>query len=245
MPINIRVDQISFIRRFAPKSRREVVILQNERILSSGGLDLTSARYFSNFCHDRNEEPMAHLSTVKKQFVLHWGEMGARWGINRTVAQVHALLQVSAEPMTAEEIASTLSVARSNVSTSIRELQAWGLIRSAHVLGDRRQHFAAIKDVWEMFRIIVDERKKREIDPTMELLRQCIAELDKGNAVDSAHTRERLRELYEFFAAIDAIYTDVRKVPAGTLRGLIKARGAFRRLLSGRQAKPGQAAELT
>ncbi|MFB3915186.1 MAG: GbsR/MarR family transcriptional regulator [Terriglobales bacterium] len=182
---------------------------------------------------------MAPLSTVKKQFILHWGEMGARWGINRTVAQVHALLHVSAEPLTAEEIATTLSVARSNVSTSIRELQAWGLVRPVHVLGDRRQHFTSTKDVWEMFRIIVDERKKREIDPTMDLLRQCIRELDKSNAAD-AYTRERLQDLYDFFAAIEAIYADIRKLPVGSLRGLMKARGAFRRLLSGRQSKSGE-----
>ncbi len=183
---------------------------------------------------------MGHLSTVKQQFVLHWGEMGTRWGINRTVAQVHALLHVSAEPMTAEEIATTLSVARSNVSASVRELQAWGLVRPVHLLGDRRQHFASIKDVWEMFRVIVDERKKREIDPTMDLLRQCIGELDKGSGTDEAHTRQRLQDLYVFFAAIDAIYTDFRKLPVGAVRGLIKARGGFRKLLSGRQDKSGQ-----
>jgi DNA-binding transcriptional regulator GbsR (MarR family) len=182
---------------------------------------------------------MAKLSTVTEQFILHWGEMGARWGINRTVAQVHALLHVSAEPLTAEEIATTLSVARSNVSTSIRELQAWGLARAVHVLGDRRQHFTSVKNVWEMFRLIVDERKKREIDPTMDLLRRCIGELDKGN-VANAHTRERLQDLYDFFAAIDAIYSDVRELPVGTLRGLMKARGAFRRLLSSQQRRPGQ-----
>lgn len=183
---------------------------------------------------------MGHLSTVKQQFVLHWGEMGARWGINRTVAQVHALLHISAEALTAEEIATTLSVARSNVSTSVRELQAWGLVRPVHMLGDRRQHFTSIKDVWEMFRIIVDERKKREIDPTMDLLRQCIDELDKGDGPDEAHTRQRLQDLYVFFAAIEAIYADIRRLPVGTLRGLVKARGAFRRLLSGRQDKSGQ-----
>ena len=88
---------------------------------------------------------MAHLSTAKKQFILHWGEMGTRWGINRTVAQIHALLHVSSGPLTAEEIANTLRVARSNVSTSIRELQGWGLVRPVHVLGDRRQHFESIK----------------------------------------------------------------------------------------------------
>lgn len=178
---------------------------------------------------------MAELSEVRKQFILHWGEMGARWGINRTVAQVHALLHVSAQPLTAEEIASTLSVARSNVSTSIRELQAWSLVRAVHVLGDRRQHFTSTKDVWEMFRIIVEERKKREIDPTMDLLRLCITELDKSQA--DPHTRERLQDLYEFFAAIDGIYADLRKVPVRSLRSLAKARGALRRLLSGTQKK--------
>src|SRR5512142_2944573 len=99
---------------------------------------------------------MAQLNQAKKQFILHWGEMGDRWGINRTVAQIHALLHVSETALTAEEIAETLSVARSNVSTSIRELQGWGLVRQAHVLGDRRQHYESIKDVWEMFRIILD-----------------------------------------------------------------------------------------
>src|SRR5437763_7001210 len=111
---------------------------------------------------------MAELSPVRKAFILHWGEMGRRWGINRTVAQVHALLQLAPRPLTAEEIAETLNVARSNVSTSIRELQSWGLVQAAHVLGDRRAHYVALGDVWEMFRIIVDQRKKREIDPTLE-----------------------------------------------------------------------------
>ena len=104
---------------------------------------------------------MSQLNTVKEQFVLHWGEMGARWGINRTVAQVHALLHVSAEPLTAEEIATTLSVARSNVSTSLKELQSWGIVRIVHVLGDRRDHFESIKDVWELYRQVMDERKRR------------------------------------------------------------------------------------
>src|SRR5881628_360885 len=98
------------------------------------------------------------LSSVAQKFILHWGEMGTRWGINRTVAQIHALLFLSPRPMHAEEIATTLGVARSNVSTSLRELQAWGIVRVTHLLGDRRDHFESMKDVWEMFRIIVDER---------------------------------------------------------------------------------------
>jgi DNA-binding transcriptional regulator GbsR (MarR family) len=174
---------------------------------------------------------MPPLNTAKKQFVLHWGEMGTRWGINRTVAQIHALLHVSATPLTAEEIAGTLSVARSNVSTSIRELQGWGLVRPVHILGDRRQHFESIKDVWEMFRIIIDQRKRREIDPTLEVLRLCIAELDKGDAKDE-YTKERLREIYEFFADLEVLYADIRQLPVSTIRGMVKARGAVRKLLS-------------
>src|SRR5580658_3257780 len=100
------------------------------------------------------------LSPAAQKFILHWGEMGTRWGINRTVAQVHALLFLSAKPLAAEEIAQTLSVARSNVSTSLRELQGWRIVRAVSVLGDRRQHFESMKDVWEMFRIIVEERKR-------------------------------------------------------------------------------------
>jgi DNA-binding transcriptional regulator GbsR (MarR family) len=174
---------------------------------------------------------MLQLSKAKKQFVLHWGEMGTRWGINRTVAQIHALLHVSATPLTAEEIAGTLSVARSNVSTSIRELQGWGLVRPVHVLGDRRQHFESIKDVWEMFRIIIDQRKRREIDPTLEVLQLCIAELEKGDSKDE-YTRKRLEEIYEFFADIDVLYGDIRQFPVATLKGMVKARGAVRKFLS-------------
>src|SRR3954462_4094986 len=115
------------------------------------------------------------LTPTIEKFILHWGEMGTRWGINRTVAQVHALLYISPKPLHAEEIAETLGVARSNVSTSLKELQSWGIVRLAHVMGDRRDHFESMKDVWEMFRVIMDERKKRECDPTMHLLKELTA----------------------------------------------------------------------
>ena len=105
------------------------------------------------------------LSPVEQRFVLHWGEMGTRWGINRTVAQVHALLFLSPKPLHAEEIATTLAVARSNVSTSLRELQGWGIVRVAHVLGDRRDHFESVKDVWEIFRIVAEERVTQKDRP--------------------------------------------------------------------------------
>src|SRR6201987_1828861 len=119
---------------------------------------------------------MTKLSPIQQNFILHWGEMGTRWGINRTVAQIHALLFLSPKPLNAEEIAQTLSVARSNVSTSLKELQGWGIVKLVHVLGDKRDHFESMKDAWEMFRMVLDERKKREIDPTLNMLRTCIAE---------------------------------------------------------------------
>src|SRR6266481_4699677 len=139
------------------------------------------------------------ITPVEQRFILHWGEMGTRWGINRTVAQVHALLFVSPKPLHAEEIANTLAVARSNVSTSLRELQGWGIVRVAHVLGDRRDHFESVKDVWEIFRIVSEERKRREIDPTLEVLNACVAELDEKDSRDE-YVRQHLLDLLDFFA---------------------------------------------
>ena len=138
--------------------------------------------------------------------------MGTRWGINRTVAQIHALLFLSAEPLHAEEIADTLGVARSNVSNSLRELQGWGIVKVVHLLGDRRDHFESLKDVWEMFRIIVDERKKREADPTLTMLREAVAEAKKPEAAD-AYTRERLADMLEFFEAMTRWTEQTRKLP--------------------------------
>src|SRR6187431_1048198 len=121
---------------------------------------------------------MKKLSPVQQRFILHWGEMGTRWGINRTVALLHALLYVSPRPLPAEDMANLLAVARSNVSTSLKELQGWGIVRLVHVMGDKRDHFESMKDVWEMFRVVLDERKRREIDPTMRILRECIADAE-------------------------------------------------------------------
>src|SRR5437870_2355266 len=131
------------------------------------------------------------LSPVAQKFILHWGEMGTRWGINRTVAQIHALLILSPKPLDAEEIAETLSVARSNVSTSLRELQGWGIVKIVHVMGDRRDHFESMKDPWEMFQIILNERKRREIDPTMQVLKDCLSEAEKAGSSE-AETKKRM-----------------------------------------------------
>src|SRR5881275_1784221 len=145
------------------------------------------------------------LTPVSQRFILHWGEMGARWGINRTVAQIHALLFLSPRPLNAEEIAQTLGVARSNVSTSLKELQGWGIVKLVHVLSDKRDHFESMKEVWEMFRVVIDERKKREFDPTMRMLHECLLEAEKDKAADP-FTQERLRELYKFFETTTAWY---------------------------------------
>lgn len=137
------------------------------------------------------------LTPVMERFILHWGEMGSRWGINRSVAQVHALLMLAPKPLPADEISETLNVARSNVSTSIKELQGWGLVRIVHVFGDRREHFETLRDVWEMFLVILRERKKRELEPTLATLRELSADAKAGKA-DSDYTAARLRELIEF-----------------------------------------------
>jgi len=160
------------------------------------------------------------LSPVQQKFVLHWGEMGTRWGINRTVAQIHALLYISPKPLNAEEIAETLAVARSNVSTSLKELQSWRIVKLVHVMGDKRDYFESMKDVWEMFRIVLDERKRREIDPTVALLEECIAEASKDKGIDK-DTEERLRELHRFFETTTAWYVQVRKLPAAALVKLL------------------------
>lgn len=165
--------------------------------------------------------------TAIRKFVLHWGEMGTRWGINRTVAQIHALLFASERPITAEEIADTLSVARSNVSGSLRELQSWGIVRPVHALGDRRTHFEAIKDVWQMFRTIADHRKRREIDPTVVALREAANEAERGS-----YAAARLADLVDFFQTIDSAYTELTAVPVGAIRTAMKTRSRFRRLLA-------------
>ncbi len=170
------------------------------------------------------------LSPVQQRFILHWGEMGTRWGVNRTVAQIHALLYLSPKPLPAEEIAETLGVARSNVSTSLRELQGWGIVKVAHVLGDRRDHFESMKDVWQMARVILDERKKREVDPTLSVLRECVAALDK-NAPADAHTRERLQRMLDFFETMTAWYGEVRRLPHEAAVKLVKLGGKLHRLL--------------
>src|SRR5205823_6248646 len=164
---------------------------------------------------------MTNLRPVAQKFVLHWGEMGTRWGINRTVAQIHALLFISKKPLPADEIAQTLGIARSNVSNSLRELQNWGIIRIVHILGDRRDHFESMKDVFEMFRVIARERKKREIDPTVQMLQQSIAEVNKSKTADP-YIRDRLTDLLNFFELGNVAYSQMQALPTPALLKLAK-----------------------
>lgn len=169
------------------------------------------------------------LSPVVQKFVLHWGEMGTRWGINRTVAQVHALLFISPKPLTADEIMETLSVARSNVSTSLKELQTWGVIKVVHTMGDRRDHFESLKDVWEMFKLVLAERRRREVDPTVQVLRECLSGKEKGGTDD--YQTQRLRDMLEFFESGTACFEDVNRLSPSALKKIGKLSGKVAKLL--------------
>src|ERR1700676_1277187 len=178
------------------------------------------------------------LTPVGQKFILHWGEMGTRGGINRTVAQVHALLFLAPKPLPADEISTTLAVARSNVSTSLRELQGWGIVRVVHVLGDRRDHFESIKDVWEIFRIVSEERKRREIDPTLRVLAECVQEL-KTSLQGDAYTRARLETMLDFLTTMSGLCEEVLRMPMGALKGVGKLRGKVITLLGSDKKKAG------
>lgn len=165
-----------------------------------------------------------NLNPVIHKMVLHWGEMGTRWGISRTVAQIHALLYFSPKPLTADEIVEALGVARSHVSNSLKELQSWGVVKGVHVLGDRREYFESIKDVWQMFEILLDERKRREMDPTLKALRETSAQLDGDPATDP-QTRKRLADMLEFFETMDGWFGEVRRLPLTSRVKLAKLGG--------------------
>ena len=162
-----------------------------------------------------------NLSPAVEKYVLHWGEMGTRWGTNRTVAQIQALLYLSPRPLRADEIVDLLSVARSNVSTSIRELQSYGLVKMTHVLGDRRDYFESLHDVWELFRVIIDQRKQRELNPTLSMLRKCALEVEKEKQTDDI-TKQRIKNMLQFIESTSDWYEKIQEVPTSTLQKLMK-----------------------
>jgi DNA-binding transcriptional regulator GbsR (MarR family) len=161
------------------------------------------------------------LTPTMQRCILHWGEMASRWGISRSVAQIHSLLYLSPNPMTADEIAETLNVARSNVSVSLKELQTWDLVNITHVLGDRRDYFQARKDIWEVLTTIMDQRKRREIDPTLQLLRECVTE-SKRDAETPDEVKARVANMLEFLEEVSGWYEQVRAMPRPTLLKLMR-----------------------
>lgn len=169
------------------------------------------------------------LTPSMEKFVLHWGEMGSRWGINRAVAQIHALLFLSPQPLSAETIAEHLNLARSTVSTGLRELHNWGLIHATHQLGDRRDYYEALADVWKMFRIILAERKRREVDPTFEALEKA-ARMAKDEDIPDV-SLNRIGEMLDFFENTDTLYNQLAGVPSAVIIRLAETAEGVNRLI--------------
>lgn len=181
------------------------------------------------------------LTGLQRKFVLHWGEMGSMWGVNRTVSQIHALLFVHGKPMHAEALSETLNVARSNVSNSLKELQAWNLVRVTHVLGDRRDYFETSVDVWELFRTVVRERKEREFDPTTRLLREIVASPDFAR--EPADAQDRIRATMELMDKLGAWADEMLRLSPGTLDKVLSLGASVQRFVRGdaaaRAPRPG------
>ncbi len=164
------------------------------------------------------------LTPAMERYILHWGEMGSRWGVNKSVAQVHALLYLSGDPLNADEIVETLGIARSNVSTSLKELQSWELIELSHVMGDRRDFFEAKTDLWEMLLTIVEGRKRREIDPTLSVMRKLVIEAREEPDLPKT-ARKRMEKMLDFMEATSGWYDQMSRLPKPVLTKLMKMGG--------------------
>ncbi len=172
---------------------------------------------------------MPNLTPIAQKFIIHWGEMGERWGINRTVAQIHALLYISSEPLNAEQISQSLSVARSTVSAGLRELQSWGIIYVVHRLGDRTDYYEAMSDVWEMARVIVDRRKRLELDPTLEMLREVVSQPE--NSFEDIRSKEKMVKMLDLLETASILYEQAQKVPTKTIVRIAKMGDIVRKVL--------------
>jgi len=161
------------------------------------------------------------LTPVMQRYVVHWGEMGSRWGVNRSVAQIHALLYLAPQPLHADEIAETLGIARSNVSMGLKELLSWDLVQVTHTLGDRRDFFQAPHDPWEVVRVIIEGRKKREIDPTLTFLRDCSAALEKDTETPP-QVRDRILAQMEFVETLSLWHDSIKNLPRKTLLKMMR-----------------------
>ncbi len=176
------------------------------------------------------------LTDIQRKFVLHWGEMGSMWGVNRTVSQIHALLFVHGKPIHAEELSDTLGVARSNVSNSLKELQAWNLVRVTHMLGDRRDYFETSVDVWELFRTVVRERKEREFDPTIRMLREIVASPDFQK--ESADAQDRIRSTMDLMSKLATWADEMLRLSPGTLDKVLTLGASVQKFVRGDAPTP-------
>ncbi|MFP8834402.1 GbsR/MarR family transcriptional regulator [Hydrogenophaga sp. XSHU_21] len=170
-----------------------------------------------------------HLPPLNREFVAHFGEMGSRWGINRTVGQIYALLYLSPKPLCADEIAETLEFSRSNVSMGLKELQAWRLARLRHFAGDRREFFEAPPDVWEIFRVLAEERRRREIEPTLSMLRTALLETPKTDA--ERHAQQKMRDMHDLIDRLMTWFDDVQKLAPETAMQLMGMGATVTRVL--------------
>ena len=178
------------------------------------------------------------LSTTSQKFILHWGEMGTKWGVNRTVAQIHALLYLHGKPLPADEIADTLAVARSNVSNSIRELQAWNLVKMVHVLGDRRDHFETSTDIWELARTIVRERQEREIAPTWDVLKSLLNSPEL--MVDGVDRANRIKEMLTMLESLTVWSDEMLRLDTETLTKVLMLGAKIQKLIRGENIGAGE-----
>ena len=176
---------------------------------------------------------VAAAGALGARFVLHWGEMGWRWGVSRTVSQIHALLFLLGRPMQAEEIAAALQVARSNVSTSLRELLNWKLVRVVHLMGDRRDFYETAQDPWELMRVIVRERKVREFDPTVAMLRESTE--DPGFARLDPGAQKRMRDTLTLMQSLSSWADQMLALETATLTKVIKLGAKVQGLIGGKK----------
>jgi len=178
-----------------------------------------------------------NLPPLVQAFVLHFGEMGSRWGINRTVGQIYALLYVSPTPLNAEQIVDGLGISRSNVSMGLKELQAWNLAIPKHIPGDRRDHFTTPEDVWQILRILAEERKKREVDPTLSVLRELLMQAPASE--EERHAQARMSEMHGLIERLTNWYDDVRKLETERLAALLALGAKVTRLLDAKDKVVG------
>ena len=180
------------------------------------------------------------LPPLSRQFVSHFGEMGSRWGINRTVGQIYALIFISQRALNADEIAESLEFSRSNVSMGLKELQAWRLVRMKHLPGDRREYFEAPQDVWEIFRVLAEERRRREVEPTLSMLRMALLEQPGSDA--DRHAQERMRQMHELIDRLMTWFDDVQKLAPETAMQLMGMGSTVTRVLELKDRVTGRSA---